>query len=172
MKNSPATLKKRNALRAEWRRSADRESVPKTVNRVCRDCDAVKPCGWNYTFSQTGLPEYRTRCIDCFRVYSRAILRKHCVSRSAAAVRRRHRAKSRAIAYLGGGCCRCGYDTSPAALTFHHRDRTEKEADVGTMLDWSWTKLKEELDKCDLMCFNCHMVLHYMEKLGEGNSRV
>ena len=40
----------------------------------------------------------------------------------------------------------------------------EKEGTVGQMLDWSWDKLKAELDKCDLMCFNCHMELQGEER--------
>ena len=62
-----------------------------------------------------------------------------------------------------GKCIICGYNKSLHALTFHHRNPEEKEGTVGQMLDWSWDKLKAELDKCDLLCSNCHKELHNPE---------
>lgn len=160
MKNSPETLLKRNALRAKWKKEIDPLSVPPTVKRVCKMCGQLKDCGWNYTFSQTGKPEYRTKCIDCFKIYLSKI-RKNL--RPSLTIKHRQRmldGKIKAVEYKGGKCIACGYDKTVVALTFHHRDRNEKEGDIGQMLDWSWDKLKKELDKCDLMCFNCHMELH------------
>jgi hypothetical protein len=45
-------------------------------------------------------------------------------------------------------------------MTFHHRDAVTKEFSVSQMLDRSWEVLRPELDKCDLLCFNCHMEEH------------
>ena len=45
-------------------------------------------------------------------------------------------------------------------MTFHHRDPADKEFLVSQMRDRSWEVPRAELDKCDLLCFNCHMEEH------------
>ena len=75
----------------------------------------------------------------------------------------RHERKRAAIAYKGDKCQKCGYDKCIAALTFHHRDPAEKEYQIATMFGWSWARIMQELDKCDLLCANCHAELHWEE---------
>lgn len=72
----------------------------------------------------------------------------------------RRRIKERAIAYLGGKCIKCGYDRCADAMDFHHRDPTIKEFRIGQYAG-GWKILKRELDKCDLLCANCHREVHY-----------
>jgi hypothetical protein len=72
----------------------------------------------------------------------------------------RKRRKAQAIEYKGGACIWCGYNKSHAALCFHHRDSKEKDFTISSS---NWTSidvLKPELDKCDLLCMNCHNELH------------
>lgn len=61
----------------------------------------------------------------------------------------------------GAKCQRCGYDKCEAALEFHHRDPTEK--DPNWSRGWGISKLKAELDKCDILCANCHREIHYIK---------
>ena len=77
--------------------------------------------------------------------------------------RRREKLKQKAVDYKGGKCQRCGYDKCIGALEFHHRD--EKEKDFGISYKGytkAWNKVQEELDKCDLVCANCHREIHYV----------
>ena len=69
-----------------------------------------------------------------------------------------------AIAYKGGKCKVCGYSKYYGALEFHHRDTTEKEFDWRKMRLVSKDKLTQELDKCDLLCANCHREVHYEQR--------
>lgn len=56
-----------------------------------------------------------------------------------------------------GECQQCGYDRHPAALTFHHRDPSEKKFHIGRGKgSRSMKQLLEEIAKCDLICENCH----------------
>lgn len=58
-------------------------------------------------------------------------------------------------------CSNCGFK-HPAALDFHHRDPNEKDADVNTLLRHSSkAKVLAEIAKCDVLCSNCHRVLHW-----------
>lgn len=72
---------------------------------------------------------------------------------------RRKKTKRLAVEYLGGRCKKCGYDKYIGALQFHHRDPSQK--DPVAFNQWlRFDKLKEELDKCDLLCANCHAEVH------------
>ena len=73
---------------------------------------------------------------------------------------RRHRAKLAAIEYLGGKCKHCGTAHHPSAMEFHHRDPQNKEVTIGMVANKQWAVIKKELDKCDLLCSNCHRVFH------------
>lgn len=160
MKNSPATLAKRNDLRRRWREVIDPDSFPHEIERVCRDCKQVKMCRWSSSFTQTGKPEYRTRCNDCQNIYLNGLRRAKRPIVTSQKLDRMYLAKKRCVDYLGGRCVRCGYDRCIKAMTFHHRDPATKEFTISQMLDRAWAVLSAELDKCDLLCFNCHMEEH------------
>ena len=73
---------------------------------------------------------------------------------------RRFRAKAAAIKYLGGGCSKCGWSGNQAALQFHHTKSQEKDFNIGNVANKSWDSIKKELQKCVLLCANCHTIHH------------
>lgn len=74
----------------------------------------------------------------------------------------RQRLKIRAIEYRGGVCEECGYNKCIEALEFHHLDETKKDFSISKVADRkAWAKIKLELDKCQLVCSNCHREKHY-----------
>ena len=84
---------------------------------------------------------------------------------SEAVQRRRIKLKLMAIDYKGGKCEKCGYDKCIEALDFHHTDPTQKDfaiSDRNLKLDWE--DIKKELDKCKLLCSNCHREEHNKRK--------
>jgi hypothetical protein len=160
MKNSAETLAKRNELRKHWRETIDPDSFPHEIERTCRDCKQRKMCKWTSSFTQTGKPEYRTRCNDCHNLYLSRLNKAKRPRRTSQALDRKYLVKKKCVDYLGGRCIRCGYDRCIKAMTFHHRKPGGKEFTVSQMLDRKWSILAAELDKCDLLCFNCHMEEH------------
>lgn len=61
-------------------------------------------------------------------------------------------------------CCSvCGYNKNPFALDFHHTDEKSKFKSVSEIIRdvSSMDVLKAEIDKCILLCSNCHRELHY-----------
>jgi hypothetical protein len=71
----------------------------------------------------------------------------------------RVRTKLRLIEYKGGKCVCCGYNKCARALQFHHRDPSKKDFQIsGTSR--SYERLIQEVDKCELVCSNCHNEIH------------
>ena len=64
----------------------------------------------------------------------------------------------------GSRCERCGYDKSFAALQWHHMDRSQKDFGISSKRGAPLEKLREETQKCMLVCANCHAEIH--EELG------
>lgn len=73
---------------------------------------------------------------------------------------RRRKLKILAVQHKGGKCERCGYDKCIDALEFHHKDRSKKEFGIGAGSTKSWDKIKKEIEKCELLCSNCHKEEH------------
>lgn len=69
--------------------------------------------------------------------------------------------KVKAIKYLGSKCRNCEKEDYPIEVyQFHHRDRSSKLESWNTLRLKSWSKIVKELDKCDLLCANCHIIAH------------
>lgn len=58
-------------------------------------------------------------------------------------------------------CSRCGSRFPPAAMDFHHRDPATKVAGLALLVRVaSLKRLQAEVQKCDLLCANCHALEH------------
>ena len=83
------------------------------------------------------------------------------LSRSQSVVDWRKRTKQKLVEYKGS-CCQapgCGYNKCMDALTFHHLDPSQKDFQISGK-SWSYERLKGEVDKCALLCSNCHKEVH------------
>jgi len=74
--------------------------------------------------------------------------------------KRRLKIKKLAIEYKGGKCEKCGYDKYVGALEFHHTDGGKDFGIAAKGYTRSWERVKKELDKCILVCSNCHREIH------------
>ena len=79
--------------------------------------------------------------------------------------------KAKTVAYKGGCCIKCGYCKCQAALDFHHVDPKQKDPNWRKMIkNWSFEKVKKELDKCELVCRNCHAEIHHFGDGSDGKA--
>ncbi len=75
--------------------------------------------------------------------------------------KRRKEIRKKAIEYKNGKCAICGYDKCLQALEFHHQNSNEKDFGISAKgYTRSWVAVKKELDKCILLCANCHREVH------------
>lgn len=114
--------------------------------RTCSSCKQRKPLN-NDNFSKklTEKSQYGWLCKPC--ASKRTILRQQVI-------------KQKCLNYKGNKCEVCGYNKSTRALHFHHNNPQTKDFTLGQYRGRSWKATKAELDKCMLVCANCHAELH------------
>jgi predicted HNH restriction endonuclease len=110
----------------------------------CRKCDIIKKSDEFYRRRKgTDLSAY---CKACSNTQT---------------VERQRSFKERCVAYKGGKCEVCGYSKYYGAIEFHHKDPTRKDFSVShARLTTFSEKIEKELDKCMILCANCHREEH------------
>lgn len=96
-------------------------------------------------------------CANCHRIRHAAL---ESASRDPVVAHRRRR-KLSAVTYMGSTCYACDRDGPPALFEFHHWNADEKDfaiSDAG--VPRRWTKIVAELEKCVMLCANCHREVH------------
>ncbi len=68
--------------------------------------------------------------------------------------------RQKAYEKYGCSCKICGYNRCRNALEWHHIDPTKKEVEPSKVFSRSWENVVKELDKCVLLCSNCHREVH------------
>ena len=83
---------------------------------------------------------------------------KSCCANTPEYIEKTYRATKRNFVVLAGGCCqRCGYQEFLPGLTFHHINRKEKGGPVSSLTYGNFEVARQEIDKCILLCSNCHL---------------
>jgi len=120
----------------------------------CADCRQFKPAEYFYksSFVRSNYG-HKSYCKDC------AVNVRNARYNQGARNKQRHRDKKwKMLQLVGGKCCRCGYNEFEAGLDFHHVDPTEK--DITKFSNIGLEKAMAEVDKCVVLCRNCHTTLH------------
>lgn len=118
-----------------------------------------KPFGSGYVHPQT--PYRCGRCgeTDPAKFYGHK--RKVCgACHNAYNIKQGQERRLRAVKELGGRCKVCGFDQYSCSLDLHHRDSKAKAPNFRSMRGWSWERILVELQKCILLCKNCHAAHH------------
>ena len=84
---------------------------------------------------------------------------KKIITKKEAVISWRKRLKIKLINYKGGKCQICGYNRCINALEFHHLNPNEKDFQISG-ISKSFETMKKEVDKCILVCANCHREIH------------
>lgn len=75
----------------------------------------------------------------------------------------RRERKLKAIEYKSNRCEDCLQTYHPSVYEFHHIDPTTKEKNLAHFKSASWERFVLELDKCVMLCANCHRLRHWKE---------
>lgn len=123
------------------------------MKKICTGCNAEKEISEFY--KRADRKNGYSSCKSCFS--------KYCIERW-------QERKIKAIEYKGGECvdCHLSHPQYPAAIfEFHHLDPNQKDTDWTKLRLTSWEKIKTELDKCVLLCANCHRIRHHNEYINK-----
>ena len=75
--------------------------------------------------------------------------------------KRRKKLRQMALEYKGDKCSICGYNKCLKALEFHHCESDQKDFGISAKgYTRSWEAIRLELEKCILLCANCHREIH------------
>jgi hypothetical protein len=73
-------------------------------------------------------------------------------------------------------CQKCGYNKCIVALDYHHLDPSKKDFNIATTrvrninTEYSRNLIEKEIEKCIVLCANCHREFHYLEKIEKNNN--
>lgn len=76
--------------------------------------------------------------------------------------------KKEVVDYFGDKCHDCEQTYPQYVYQFHHLDPTQKDVNPSKALTMLPEKMWAELNKCVMLCANCHMIRHH----GEGKESV
>lgn len=72
----------------------------------------------------------------------------------------RHEIKLFVHEYKRLRCCMYCEENEPRCLHFHHREPSEKKFNLSQATKYTLNQVKAEIEKCDLLCANCHAKVH------------
>ena len=111
--------------------------------KMCNTCNLEKPLGQFYPVKK----------LNTLTPYCKECSRKRVANKF-------RTIKQYAVTYLGGMCSACSLVDHPVVYDIHHIDPTEKEFNISTFGKFDKERLEKELDKCMLLCANCHRKEH------------
>lgn len=128
--------------------------------KICPKCKRTLPLtkfNWKYTNVQRAV-----HCKSCSRKYTKEHYKKNREYYLKKAKIRNSKIRNKAYTYIylylkTHNCIDCG-EKDILVLEFDHKDKTRKIGAVSRIIRdaGSLDKLKEEIDKCEVRCANCH----------------
>tara|TARA_Y100000034_G_C6686333_1_gene301968 strand:- start:80 stop:679 length:600 start_codon:yes stop_codon:yes gene_type:complete len=101
-------------------------------------------------------------CANCHKKHHWKTLKKKRVSNLSNQVKLQRKRAEWFDQYKSGVKCKTCNESHPACLAFHHRQPEDKHMAVSKMVGcaYSVSRILAEIEKCDVLCANCHMKLH------------
>jgi len=117
--------------------------------KFCFKCKEIKSVKDFYKRkSKSRYDEYAGYCKKCSNEYH---------------TKRVKEVKIKMVHHKGGECIRCHLkleDSHYCVFEFHHKDPSEKDIKFNKIKYQKWETIEKELNKCDLLCSNCHRLTH------------
>lgn len=132
--------------------------------KSCTHCSTHKP-GFLYPHNTTYTLNRTHICNECHRIKQKETYAANKGHKRKVATDRVKSRKKRAVEMFGGKCQDCSGVFPQCVYDFHHVGG--KDMDPYVALTMSWDNAVKELEKCVLLCANCHRIRHFKEDITE-----
>jgi hypothetical protein len=131
------------------------------MKKICSKCGIEKEISC-FSINRSQKDGFNHSCKECHRIY----VNNHYKNNKKQYIDRNNRRQNEAKKYItdfkkNSVCAICG-EKRWWVLDFHHNE--DKLNNVGHLTSWGINKVKEEIEKCMVLCSNCHRDLHYKER--------
>lgn len=127
--------------------------------KLCNKCGKVKPIS-EFGKNKTKKDGLQSQCKECVKIYKKQHYENNKQYYIDKAKTYKEKCREELNSYKSKLiCANCG-ESRWWLLDFHHIDPSEKEGEISKLFN-SPNKLKRELDKCIVLCSNCHRDLHF-----------
>lgn len=139
--------------------------------KVCSTCKIEKllVCFSRNVSKKSG---YSSECKECHRISRKSYYERNASKEKERVLTRKKLLKSYYTSLKSDLKCYLCSENHPATLQFHHLDTSKKEINIGHALHlgWSIKRIQIEIDKCIVLCSNCHFKEHY--EMSKGHTLV
>lgn len=128
--------------------------------KICTRCELEKPLSEFYKQShrKDGHSSGCKQCDNASYTVSRNKKKEHykTVARDRGKITQR-----KLLEWKSERKCSLCPEADPDCLDLHHLDPNEKDVNIGDVVRyWSWERLTKEINKCIILCSNCHRKVH------------
>ena len=131
------------------------------LTKVCKVCKEEKLLKEFHLNKSCSLGVTGT-CRDCNRVRINQWYKDNRNHRQELTNRHNQEKKRLAVKHFGGKCHDCGGIFPQCVYAFHHLDPSLKDYNPSKAMTGKLDKMWKELDKCIMLCANCHMIRHHV----------
>jgi len=122
------------------------------IMKVCTKCNELKEDN-AFTKRKDRPLGLQSQCKDCA-----ALVKKLDRAEKAEYIRRLRETTA---------CIECGKHYNHSMMVYQHRNSYDKLFNVSEGTNRNWVKVLAEIDKCDIICANCHKYRHYLERVSD-----
>lgn len=129
--------------------------------KKCSTCKETKPLS-EFHKNAARKTGHEYNCKDCFRACSAAYYEKNKQKVKEYTLERKRNGYQQLREYKADcGCALCD-EKEAICLDFHHIKSEEKEHSISNMVadGKSMSKIMKEIEKCVVVCSNCHKKIH------------
>lgn len=133
--------------------------------RYCKKCDSHKPQTIEYWHKRKSSKDgWEFYCKCCVKKTTLENYNKNKEKWNETSLKNKKRQRDKINEFKNlCHCLKCG-EKRIWLLDFHHLDPTQKDFQISQGERYGWEKIKKEIDKCVVLCSNCHRDFHYLEK--------
>ena len=133
--------------------------------KICNKCSVEQPLS-NFGRDKRNKDGKQGICYSCNKLKNKHRYYHNEAYRLSMIEKQLHKKRQRkldGIKYKGGKCFDCKNEYPAACYEFHHEDPAQKDVNPAHFKSASWEKYRKELDKCVLLCANCHRIRHWSQ---------